>query len=457
MKSSRLWLILSALLVGTMIGTMGNSMVSIALPSLMGSFSIPLSIATWSLTLYTLTFSVFIPIFGSLSNAIGYKRLFIGGMLLVFFSSILCVAAPNFAWFVIARFFLGVGVASVLPSIMGFVKKFPQNIQGKATGIWSMVNSLGHAFGPTLGGFLIGFFGWPYIFWINLPLALISIVMAYIVFPSDESVRIKNFDWLGAIGITILVFSAMIGITQIAREGLFSREALPLFIVAVVTAIFLVIIERKQISPFVDQTLFRNPSYASSIVSITLQAFSQFGLLVSLPVLLIDIKGIQDQYAGLIIMSMTLLMAVVSSIAGRMSDRMGSMRISFWGAVFVALGASVGISVQFISQSTMYWMFFILSLLLFGMGFGMIQSSSTLTAIQSSPKEKTGAATGFFHMLRFVSASIGSTLFSLAIEFNPGGMLRGYYSTFVLVIIFSLTVIFFTVKKNGWNWVGSPG
>jgi MFS family permease len=102
-KTSSLWAMLSALLIGTLIGTMGNSMVSIALTSFMDSFQVSLTSAVWSLTLYTLTFSVLIPVFGSLSTAIGYKRMFISGMTLVIAGSLSCILAPGFLVFLLAR------------------------------------------------------------------------------------------------------------------------------------------------------------------------------------------------------------------------------------------------------------------------------------------------------------------------------------------------------------------
>ena len=134
-KISSLWATLSALLLGTLIGTMGNSIVSIALPSLMEYYSITLSTAVWSITLYTLTFSVLIPVFGSLSGAIGFRRLFISGMLLTILSSLMCILARNYLTFLIARIFIGVGVATILPTIMGVISHyFPSEKQGQEIG-----------------------------------------------------------------------------------------------------------------------------------------------------------------------------------------------------------------------------------------------------------------------------------------------------------------------------------
>jgi DHA2 family multidrug resistance protein len=436
------WAMLSALLIGTLIGTMGNSMVSIALPSLMENFSISLTTAVWAITLYTLTFSVLIPVFGSLSASIGYKRLFISGMFLVALSSGLCVFAPNFTVFLIARVLIGIGVATILPTIMGIVSdRFPVALQGQATGYWALVNSLGHAIGPILGGVLISYFDWPSIFWINIPLALLSILVAFFVFPSDASFKMPAFDWIGAGAVTVLVFSGMTGISLVSKTGLASGPTLTSFLIAGVALVFIAGYERKHRNPFFDIHLFAKKDYISAIMPISLQAFSQFGLLVSLPVFLIDLQRIDKQLAGLVIMSMTLMMAVTSPIAGRLSDRWGSKRVCFTGTAAIALGAVLMFFLRTDTLSTAAWTIFILSLAIFGTGFGMIQSSSTVAAIQAAPKGKNGVATGFFHMIRFVSASLGSTIVGIMLEMNSQGVVTGYYNSFVLVFLLALVTI----------------
>ncbi len=445
------WVMLSALMIGTMIGTMGNSMVSIALPSLMQHFSVSLTATVWSITLYTLTFSVLIPVFGSLSSSIGYKRLFLSGMTLVLVSSTICATATSFGLFLAARVLTGVGVATVLPTIMGLVsERFPVELQGQATGYWALVNSLGHAIGPSLGGVLITYFGWQAIFWVNVPLALLSIAVAWVVFPSDRSFHIPAFDWVGAGAVTALIFAGMTGISQVSKTGLRDSLTISSLAIAAVAGVFMVIYEGRHANPFFDYRLFRKKDYISSIMPISLQAFSQFGLLVSLPVFLIDIQGVEKQLAGLVIMSMTVMMALTSPLAGRLSDQWGSKRVCGLGALAIALGAVMMYFLKTDTLSTGAWIVFIASLMVFGTGFGLIQASSTVAAMHAAPEGKTGVATGFFHMIRFINASLGSTVVGLMLETSRGGMLSGYYNSFVLVIILALATLPFI-----WSWMAA--
>lgn len=440
-----LWAMLTALLIGTLIGTMGNSIVSIAIPSIMAYYDIPLTSAVWSITLYTLTFSVLIPVFGSLSRAIGYKRLFISGMVITALSSLLCVVAPNFSIFLAARILIGIGVATILPTIMGIIAHyFPAEIQGRATGYWALINSLGHAFGPVIGGLLLNHFPWQSIFWINLPLAVLSILVAWKVFPKDRTIPNPTFDWPGAAGVTLFVFAGMIAISLADRNGLINPLTLSLLGFAVLTFSALLWYERKTDNPFLNLTLFSRRNYIAAVIPISLQAFTQFGLLVSLPVFLIDVNRVEKQIAGLIIMSMTVMMAVTSPIAGRLTDRISSRRVCLAGTLFIGLAALILFTFRSNQMTAAGWALFALSLMIFGTGFGAIQSSSTVAAIQASPKQISGAATGFFHMIRFISASLGSTVFGILFETGSGNHLNGFYLSFILIIILSALTVPFT-------------
>lgn len=431
---------LSALLIGTLIGTMGNSIVSIALPSLMDYYSISLSQTVLSITLYTLTFSVLIPVFGSLSRAIGFLWLFVGGMMLVTVSSLMCIFAPNYPIFLISRVCIGVGVATVLPTIMGVISfHFPEEIQGKATGYWALVNSLGHAFGPSIGGFLINHFAWQSIFWINIPLALASILLALKVYPPDAREPNRWFDWIGAALMTVFVFAAMMAISMITNFNNQKGSIFTLVFIAVTTLIFLLIRETRVDNPFLNLNLFKRKNYISSIAPISLQAFTQFGLLVSLPVFLIDLNGIEKQISGLIIMSMTIMMAITSPFAGRWTDKWSSRWVCLTGTILVGLGALIMFIFRTDHLSAGGWVLFIGCLMVFGAGFGTIQSGSTVAALQSSPKEIAGAATGFFHMIRFLSASLGSTIFGLIFEASTNS--GGFYNSFILIIVLAAITI----------------
>ncbi|HWQ46950.1 MAG TPA: MFS transporter, partial [Longilinea sp.] len=365
---------------------------------------------------------------------------------LVCLGSLLSVLAPNFLIFLAARVLTGIGVGTFLPAIMWVIaNRFPVESQGQATGYWALVNSLGHAIGPTLGGFFLQFTGWQWIFLINVPLGLISILLAIKLFPKVPRATIERFDTPGAVAVAALTFCTMLAITMTAKNGITFPPTLLLWSGAIASLLFILFYERKQPAPFVDLSLFTNKKFLAAIFSISTQAFSQFGLLVCLPVFLIDIHNINNQIAGLLIMVMTMTMSILSPISGRMSDRWGSKLICQLGVGMIAAGGLYFLLVRTGLSDVWGWVLFTLGLIIFGIGFGFVQSASTVSVIQSIPSEKTSAATGFFHMIRFIVASLGSTVIGIILELNTGGLLSGYYQGFIVILSVALFTLPFTV------------
>ncbi len=442
MNTKSPWGLLSLLLIGTFMGTLGNSMVSIALSALKDHFSVSLTLAVWSITLYTLTFSVLMPIFSILGPAIGIKRLYLGGMSLVCAGSLLSVLAPNFGIFIFARILTGVGVGTFLPSIMWVItNKFHPDFQGRATGYWALVNSLGHAIGPTLSGFLLQYLDWRAIFYLNIPFGLLCIFLSIKVFPVDKRMPLKRFDTAGATATAAFTFSLMLAITLAIKKGVDSYQTIILLATTTISLLFLILYERRQSIPFVDLSLFKNKKYLASISAISTQAFSQFGLLVSLPLFLIEGNGMNQQTAGLLVMIMTMMMALISPISGKLSDEWGSKTVCWAGILFLAIGAASFLIFHVETITGMNIILFAAGLLIFGIGFGFIQSASTVSVIHSVPAEKAGAATGFFHMIRFVNASLGSTVFGIILENNQKGLIGGYYLGFIIILVLSICAL----------------
>lgn len=433
---------LASILIGTLIGTMSNSMVSIALPALMDHFQVPITSAVWSLTVYTLTFSVFISICGVIGPSVGYKRMFLTGMVITMISSIACVLTTNFTLFLVFRFMLGIGTGTILPTIMGIIaQQVPAELQGRATGYWALVNAVGHAIGPSLGGLLIQSFGWQSIFLMNVPLAILSFGLTSHFMRPIPVVKTRRFDLAGAVALVLLVFCALFAITFAAQLGLSSLITVTTLSGAILSFVFLLWYEPRSENPFVNLSLFKNRAYLSSILPISLQAFTQFGLLVSLPFFLIEVNRVDSRLAGLIIMSMTLIMAITSPFAGRLTDQYGSRAISRTGVLFVLAATLPFFALRFFPLQGATWGLFIVGLVLFGLGFGLIQSSATVAVLHAVPKALTSAASGFFHMLRFISGALGSTVIGIILEITSGGISGGFFMSFWIILIPALIVL----------------
>ncbi|HSJ54823.1 MAG TPA: MFS transporter, partial [Anaerolineae bacterium] len=183
----------------------------------------------------------------------------------------------------------------------------------------------------------------------------------------------------------------------------------------------------------VDLGLFRNLRFAAALVVIAAQNFSLFGLLLALPIFMIQVQGWSSQNAGLLVLPLPLLMSIAGPPAGRLADAWGSRRACLGGMGLVAVGALALLAWQ-PARETVPWWGLVAGLLIVGAGMGLTQSPVTLAVTGIVRQEQMGVATGIFHMGRFMSGSLGSTVFGLILEMDPAGMASGFQRNLVAVV-----------------------
>ena len=204
------WVILGALLIGTATGTLGNSLVNVALPAIMDHFSVDVGTGIWAVTIYILLFAVAMPLFGRLGDMYGYKRAYLIGMSVFAIGSLLAPFAHSFPTLILLRAIQGGGNGPILPAIMAVVTTlFPPGERGRAMGTWALVNSAFHAIGPPLAGVLTQYFGWQSIFVSYLPLCIAALVLVWRLMPDDSKSERQPFDVIGAITLTAAALTLM--------------------------------------------------------------------------------------------------------------------------------------------------------------------------------------------------------------------------------------------------------
>jgi len=429
------WLILTAILFGTLFGTMGNSMASIALPSLVSDLGQPLSITVYVVTLYTLSMSVFMPISSSLGAIFGHKRLYLLGIGLFTLASLSASIATNLPWLLTSRVFQGIGVSTILPTIMVIIFRiFREDQRGRAVGFWALVNGAGHALGPPASGFLIQHFGWRSIFVVNLPLCLVCIFLVWKLLPNDTGQRGRMFDIPGAVSLTVAAVSLMLAISQTSRLGITAIASIMLWIMALAAGVFFYFWERHAELPFVDLALFENLRYSATIVIVSADSFSLFGLLVAAPFFLIQTLQIETQSSGLIMLSLTLTMALLGPAAGKMADRRGSRLTCVLGLCLIFAGALILLLLLITSQAGTGWLVVASCLVIIGTGLGLLQSPATAAVLQVVDSRDVGIATSLFHMTRFIMGAMGSMIFGIIIDAAGRDVSAGFQRALLAVI-----------------------
>jgi EmrB/QacA subfamily drug resistance transporter len=406
------WTILAAILIGTFVGTLGNSMTNVALPAIMDHFAVGISSATWVVTIYILLIAVLMPIFGYLGDIHGYKWIYMTGLGLLALSSALAALAPSFPLLILFR-------------------ALPIQKRGRAMGFWATVNGAGHGLGPVLSGFLIQYYGWPAIFLLNGAITLIGVLLVWRMVPPDSKRATHRFDFPGAATMTLAALTLMFNLNQGVKSGWSSHSTLILWIVFFGLLVTFLLIEARSRLPLVDLHLFTNRQYAAATAITATQFFCLFGMQLLLPLFLMQIQGHTSGQAGLLIFPLATTAALVAPLAGRLADSYGSKLSCSLGMGVVALA---GMGLTFWRETTSPWQV-VISLAALGLGMGLTQSPATAAVTFVVAKERLGVALGIFNMFRFISGTLGTTVFGIILQsaYSPSN-LRAFRLDFYLLI-----------------------
>jgi EmrB/QacA subfamily drug resistance transporter len=434
--------VLIALLTGTFVGTLGNSMTNVTLPAIMTAFAVPLSSAIYVVTLYGLLFAVLMPVCGYLGDLYGQRRIYLLGMALFGVGTLGSALSPSLPWLLGSRALQGIAAAPILPAIMTMLARtVPPERRGRALGLWALANGAAHSLGPPLSGFLIDHWGWRAVFLFPVPLCLLNILAVWRLAPPDTVPTTRPFDFGGAATLTVAAMGTMVALTQSSRWGWSAPLSLALWGLSLAALVTFLLIERRARAPFVDLRLFSNQSYTAATLVIGAQLFCLFGLLLVLPVFLIQGQGYSSQSAGLIVLPLPLTMAVIAPLAGRLADTWGTRRTSTGGMALIAVGGIVITAFQAGTGLQVHWAAIAGSLVVVGVGMGLVQSPTTAAVTRIIEPQRLGVATGIFHMVRFISGTLGSTVFGLIVEGHPGGIGRGLQRDLVILVGLALAAI----------------
>lgn len=431
------WGILGTLLIGTVTGTLGNSLVNVALPTIMDHFSVDVGTGIWAVTTYILFFAVTMPLFGRLGDMYGYKRTYLIGLAVFALSSCLAAFAPTFPALVFMRAVQGFSNGPILPAIMAIIATvFPPGERGRAMGVWALANSATHAAGPPLSGFLTQYMGWEWIFLSYVPLCLLGVVLVMRLVPNDSKSERQSFDVVGALTLTSATLVLMFNLRQVAYQGWLSPVSLALWALFAGLLVAFLIAETRNQRPFVDLSLFTNRSFSAATTIAFIQAFCQFGLLFLIPLFLIQVAGYQAAQTGLILACLPISMAVAAPVAGRLADRYGCRTLCVSGMFTLAVS---GLLLGPLDSASAPW-YLLLSLAAAGIGMGMVQSPAPAAVSLVMPADQLGVALGLFNMLRFVGATLGPTVFALVLqtvgtEVSPGGYKADFYVIVLVAVV----------------------
>ena len=321
------WLIFLMVAIGIFMATLDGSIVNIALPSIMADLGVPLATIQWVTMIYLLTVTSLLLSFGRLSDIRGRRMVYSLGLCLFSFGSFFCGIAPSAHWLIGARFFQGLGAAMTMactPALI--VDTFPETERGRAIGMMGAVVASGLTAGPVLGGLLIHYFSWRSIFYINVPIGLLTAAGVFFLLKGSKAdiTRQETFDWPGAVLLAILLGSLLMGITHAYDWGYFSLPTLSLIAISILAATCLIYVETRVKHPILSRSLFAIRLFSMPIIAAVILFVCLFALVFLMPFYLIHPGGYPVNVVGGIMACIFVSLFVVSPFSGALYDRIGS-------------------------------------------------------------------------------------------------------------------------------------
>lgn len=405
--------LLGVVLTATLFSVMNSSMVNVAIPSFMRDFNIGLSTSVWLYTGFVLPYAIAQPLMGVLGEHVGVKRVFLVGAGFFLFASVLCSLAWSFPSLLAFRAVQAIGSAAVMPNALVLVTAaFPRRGRGLALGVWSAVSAVGVGVGLTLAGFLVEYASWRAIFWVNVPFLLAVIVIGRrIIRDLPHSARGRGFDLVGAGLLAVGVGALLLGLTIGQTDGWDRPFTVALFAAFLAGIAAFLLWEPRTRDPILPIALFRRRAYAAAVLTMFLQSAVFFGLYLLLPIYLQSLRGHTPLETGVMILPLSLAMVVTSPVAGRLSEYVGPRIPTLAGLLLIGVAAAGFSGLTLHSGYPILALWLVLS----GIGIGLSISPLTTTAMSAARPEERGAASGFFNMIRFVGAVVGSTVQSVVL------------------------------------------
>jgi EmrB/QacA subfamily drug resistance transporter len=381
------------------------TIVNVALPSIGRDFHAPLSGLQWTIDAYTLVLASLLMLSGSTADRLGRRRTFIIGLATFGAGSLLCSLAPNLTLLIVFRMLQAVGGSMLNPVAMSIITNTFTNPRerAQAIGVWGAVIGVSMALGPVIGGALVSSVGWRSIFWINIPVALVAAVLARKYIPESKAAVARKVDIPGQVFVITLLASLTYGIIEAPTRGWASPLIVGALAIAVVSLVGILYWERRTSQPLIDLRFFRSVPFSSAAV-VAIASFAALGGFLFLNTLYLqDVRGLSPLHAGLDTLPMAVMTMILSPISGRIVGRHGG-RIPMVIAG-IALTAACLLLVGLSATTPFTWLF--TAYVVFGVGFGFVNSPITNTAVSGMPRAQAGVAAGIASTSRQIGQTLG--------------------------------------------------
>ncbi|WP_430607752.1 drug resistance transporter, EmrB/QacA family protein [Enterococcus sp. AZ170] len=438
------WWILVSVAMFTFMSTLDASIVNIALPTISKDMNVPMNQSELIVSIYLMVVCSCLLLFGKIGDSLGKIKVYRIGTIIFTIGSLLCGFNQSLSFLLFARIVQGIGSSMTMATNSGIITEvFPFKERGRALGSIGAFVSLGSIAGPGIGGLILSQFSWPYIFWINVPIGILTILIGEKFLPKDITKSGKKVDLLGfsLFAIFIMTFFGSIFIGQ--EIGFNATLSILLFGFALLSFIIFILVEKRVSMPLITFSIFKNNVFTMSLLTAVLIFSSNFFVNVVIPFYLQNARGLPASKAGLLMMVFPLLMVVGSPVSGFLTDKIGTKLLTFSGLILLSI---TSLMYMFLNQGTPLW-YYILATGIMGLGNALFQSPNNTTVMSSVSKKNLGVAGSMNSFARNLGMVLGialaTTILYNAMSVFYGQRVTTYISERPDIFIAGMRITFF--------------
>jgi len=391
-------------LIGAFMSILDSSIVNVAVPTIMNVFNAGPSDVQWVSTIYLLAMGVVIPLSGWLGDKFGFKNLYIASLAVFVTGSLLCGLSWDLNSLIVARVFQAFGGGMIMPTMMAMVFRIvPRKNIGGAMGVFGISLMMGPAIGPTLGGYLVEYVNWRWIFTINLPIGVVGILLAWFVLPEFQSKHPGKLDLGGAFSSAIALFSILLALSKGEEWGWTDERIVILFAISFFSLILFVYLEFTTKNPLLELRVFKYRSFLLANLLVVVTTVGMYAGIFYLPLFLQSVRGLGAMQTGLLLMPGAIASGLMMPITGKLYDKIGARPLALFGVALLAVltFAFHNLNLATATGTIVLWV------TLRGGVMAFANMPAQTAALVDVPTELVGRASSITNIIRSVAGSFG--------------------------------------------------
>ncbi|TXK85525.1 MDR family MFS transporter [Paenibacillus sp. N3.4] len=414
-------LLLTGLIIAMLFGALDGTIVGTAMPRIVGEFG-GLGLMAWLTTAYMLTSTVVVPIAGKLADLIGRRVIYVTGLIIFIGASALCGMSQNMTELILFRGLQGIGGGIMMPMAMIIIGDlFTGKQRAKWQGVFGAIFGLSTVIGPQVGGWIVDSLNWRWVFYINLPVGILAVILISIALPKHKAVGNVKFDIPGIVTMIVGVVSLLLALTFGGKDyAWLSWQIIGLFVLAIVSLVSFVMIENRAQEPILPVRLFKNRTFTTINGVGFLMAVGMFGAIMFVPLFMQGIVGISASASGTVMTPMMITMIVASIISGQFIQKIGVRKQMLLGMIIMAVGflflGTMGMTTTKLLASSY--------MMILGLGMGLVMPILTLALQESFPKSELGVVTSSSQFFRQIGGTFGMTILGAVMNHKSSVLLE---------------------------------